>query len=141
MVKNFIAGAKSRVKSFRIKKDGTYDAITGKEVVHLSGYQFSFVRPEAFELLDENSWDKLTEHILTEVGGSEYIGVYDGDAETSFWTREFQIAQRYAIMFNQETILDWSKKEEDLRRFIINPLYKKEERVNYDKIINAIRKI
>lgn len=134
-------GAKKRVEKFKTLKDGTYSAKTGQAVSYAYGFQFSFVRDEAFSQLNDESWDFLTEYLVKETGSEEYIGVYGGKAETSFFTKEKEIALQYATIFNQESILDWQalangKSWEEY--YILSPTYNESAKVDYVKIINEI---
>lgn len=136
-----MSGAKKRVKKFRLKEDGTYLAETGEPVKYTYGYQFSFVRPEAFKQLSDEKWDLLTDYILEQTGSKEYIGVYNNQAETSFFTDSLEVALNYASQFNQETVFDWeaySKNKLWTEYYIQNPTYIESVEVNYDKIIKEI---
>ena len=52
-----------KLMAFDCKEDGTYDFCTGESVSYESGYQVSFVRPEAFEQLHKEDWDTLTNYL------------------------------------------------------------------------------
>ena len=135
-------GAKERVRQFKVKEAGaTYSAKTGQAVHYTTGYQFSFVRDEAFVQLDDKKWDLLTEYLMDQVGSEEYIGVYIGGAETSFYTKSLKEALDYAEVFNQETILDWKALSEGKsweEYYIQNPTYDESAEVDYVKIIAEI---
>lgn len=136
-----MAGAKKRVKEFKLRQDGTYLAETGQIVNYDFGYQFSFVRPEAFKQLNDKKWDLLTEYLKEATGSQEYIGVYGGQAETSFFTDSLEVALKYASQFNQETVLDWKALSENrpwTEYYIQNPTYNEETEVDYDKIVKKI---
>lgn len=138
----FVKGAKERVKNFQVKEAGaTYSAKTGQAVHYTIGYQFSFVRDEAFIQLDDEKWDILTEYLMDKVGSEEYIGVYEGGAETSFYTNSLEKALHYAGVFNQKTILNWkalSEGKSSTVYYIQNPTYNDSAKVNYVKIIKKI---
>lgn len=134
-------GAKKRVLSFKGKEDGTYSSTTGEAVTFPQGYQFSFVRKEAFRQLSNKKWDDLTEFIMDDIGSEEYIGVYGGEAETSFVTQNFDEAMYYARMFNQESVLDWEQRSisDDWHDYLIrNFTYDESKEVDYDEIIKSL---
>lgn len=135
-----MTGARKRVDEYNIKEDGTY-SITGELIEYKDGYQFSFVRPEAFEQLDDDKWDILTEYIIKQTGSIEHIGVYCHNAETSFWTSDREQALYYAEMFNQESVWNWKAKfkgEPIEKVYIVNEHYDESREVDYDRIIKTI---
>lgn len=124
------------------KEDGTYDYHTHEVVVYSSGYQVTFVRPEAFEQLNNEQWDILTAFYCDYLGSKVHIGVYDGDAEISFHSSELAKSEEIMEKFNQESILDWEQKEQypqDFTRwFIMNQNFDKNKLVNYYEILEQI---
>ncbi len=72
------------INEFKKKTDGTYEIVTGKEVVYEDGFQVSFVRPEAFAQLNKDQWDIITNFFCIYFNSEAHLGVYGGDAEVSF---------------------------------------------------------
>jgi len=137
-----INGAKKRVRRYLRKKDGTYDSKTGLTVEYMYGFQVSFVRPEAFNLSDDD-WDIITAHIMEQTGSIEHIGVYGGVAETSFWCKDKTQAVELMQMFNQDSILDWGKKSlypNNINEWFIENRNQTDREVDYDTICKKIRK-
>lgn len=137
----------SRERVFKIysehKNDSepaTYDALTGKKFAPKSGYQVSFVRPEAFRLLDGETWDRLTAHIMERTGSREYVGITpQWGGETSFHVKDEGRASEIAALFNQESILDWAALATgDEEPFVPNDEFDENEEVDYDAVIKAI---
>lgn len=127
---------------FKSEDDGTYELLTHQLIEYSSGYQVSFVRPEAFEQLSHDEWDLLTAYCCEHLNSEAHIGVYNGSAEVSFHSMERFKAEETMDQFNQESILDWDKKvvypEEIIRWFIFNPNYDKNKTVNYHEILKRI---
>ena len=127
---------------FKSRSDGTYDFNTMVLVEYINGYQVSFVRPEAFEQLSSEQWDKITNYYIDYFNSDANIGVYDGGAEVSFHCREKQKSIEVMEKYNQESVLDWEKKTKEPDNipswFIINRLFNKELILDYDKIIKEI---
>ena len=140
-----VKGAKQRVgKIYKAHKNdsepATYDALTGKKYQPKDGYQVSFVRQEAFRLLSDDDWDILTAHIMQETGSREYVGVTpQWGGETSFHCKDIKQAMKVAIMFNQESVLDWcalARKDDII--FKRNEFFNENKEVDYDAIIKRI---
>ena len=137
-----IKGAKQRVAQFASKSDGTYDAETGEPIDYPDGYQVSFVRPNAFDQLSDEQWDELSSYIAEKYGSKEHIGVYDGNAETSFRITNLEDAKELMYIFNQDSILNWEKKHlldtpDWLQAYVWN--YSDRKEVNYDEVLRRIR--
>lgn len=64
------------IESFKEKEDGTYDLETSTIVEYPTGYQVSFVRPEAFDQLSAENWDDLTSYCCTYLSSPPHIGVF-----------------------------------------------------------------
>lgn len=130
-------------KFSREREDGTYDFYTGTTVSYESGYQVSFVRPEAFEQLNEDEWDILTNYLCHDLDSKAHIGLYDKNAEISFCCQSEEKSRETMVRFNQESMLDWAMKKKEPRAeakwFIINRFYEKGMRVEYDKILREIQ--
>lgn len=133
----------STLKSFCHKDDGTYDFASGKMIEYTSGYQVSFVRPEAFECLSCDGWDIISSHLSEHLSSALHIGVYQGEAEISFYTSSEEKATQTMETYNQESMLDWAKKkqypETSIDWFIFNRLYDETKVLDYDKIIEEIQ--
>lgn len=128
---------------FKPAADGTYEFLTHRTVEYSSGYQVSFVRPEAFEQLSHEEWDILTLYCCVYTQSDAHIGVYDGSSEISFHCMDIFKAEKIMNDFNQESILKWKDKEaypEDLLRwFIFNPNYDENKMVNYHEILERVQ--
>lgn len=125
------------------KEDGTYEYQTHEVVEYPSGYQVSFVRPEAFEQLDNDQWDTLTTFYCDYLGSEAHIGVYGGEAEISFHSLELTKSEEVMKKFNQESILDWEKKgkypHDYTRWLIMNQNFDENKLVNYHEILEQIQ--
>ena len=140
-----VKGAKQRVgKIYKAHKNdsepATYDALTGKKYQPKDGYQVSFVRAEAFRLLSDEDWDLFTAHIMKETGSREYVGVTpQWGGETSFHCKDASLSMEFAIMFNQESVLDWAAlKSGYIKFFIENEFFDESKEVDYDAIIKRL---
>lgn len=126
-----------------LKKDGTYRYQTGEAVEYPTGYQVSFVRPEAFEELNDEEWDILTSFCCDYLQSEPHIGVYDGEVEVSFHSFELEKSEDIMRKFNQESLLDWEQKskypEDFVRWLIMNQNYDENELVNYHEILAHIQ--
>lgn len=137
-----ITNVLSALNDFKLAKDGTYELLTHQPVEYFSGYQVSFVRPEAFEQLTPVEWDILTTYYCEHLQSNVHIGVYDGSGEVSFHSADFSKAEEVMDEFNQESILNWEEKamfpEEIIRWFIFNPNFDAKKVVNYHEILERI---
>ncbi len=126
-----------------IKEDGTYEYQTGEAVEYSTGYQVSFVRPEAFTQLKDEEWDTLTSFCCNYLQSEPHIGVYGGEAEVSFHSLDLAKSEEIMRTFNQESIFDWQQKEkypDDFTRcLIMNQNFDKDELVNYHEILKRIQ--
>ena len=131
------------LSNFVPSEDGTYELLTHRSVEYSSGYQVSFVRPEAIEQLSHEEWDILTSYCCGYTQSDAHIGVYAGSSEISFHCMDISKAEKMMYEFNQETILDWKEKEtypEDfIRWFIVNPNFDENKMVNYHEILERIQ--
>lgn len=131
------------INAFKGKPDGTYSLETRKEVAYDSGYQVSFVRPEAFLQLNSQDWDDITNSFCQYLGSIAHIGVYNGEAEVSFYSTSLDKARGIMKRCNQESILDWAAKHDnpDLIEswFIINPYFDPKAVVDYAKVLDEIQ--
>lgn len=130
------------LNDFKSSKDGTYIFKTHEPVEYSTGYQVSFVRPEAFEQLSDNKWDILTEYYCNYLQSDAHIGVYCGSTEVSFHSMDRSKAEETMKLFNQESLLDWAKKvecpESITQWLIMNQNYDESKLVNYHEILNQI---
>lgn len=133
----------SILKNYRHKDDGTYDIESGKTVEYAFGYQVSFVRPEAFELLSDAGWDIISNYLSKYLNSNLHIGVYHGESEISFRSEREDKAVEIMEKFNQESMLNWALKkqhpETELDWFVFNRLYDEKRVLDYDEIIEAIQ--
>lgn len=131
------------INTGKSKADGTYSFISGESITYATGYQVSFVRPEAFEQLTVQNWDDITNYFCQELCSIAHIGVYCGSAEVSFHCNSFSEAVSVMEDYNQESILNWEKKEimpdsiEDW--FIFNKNYDENKVIDYGKILREIQ--
>ncbi len=125
------------------KEDGTYEYRTGEVVEYSTGYQVSFVRPEAFRELNDDEWDVLTSFYCDYLQSEPHIGIYGGEVEVSFHSFELEKSEEVMRRFNQESVLDWEQKvkyPEDFTRWLImNQNYDENELVNYHEILEQIQ--
>lgn len=130
------------IESFKGKEDGTYDLQTSTIVEYSTGYQVSFVRPEAFDHLSAEDWDVLTNYCSTYLDSPPHIGVYLGDVEVSFHSASLDKAVEIMEIFNQESILDWSKKQSEPEQiddwFISNRNFNQSKVIEYEEILDKI---
>jgi hypothetical protein len=144
-----IKGAKKRIDLIYAahKNDdesATYDALTGRQFTAETGYQFSFVRPEAYGRLNEDDWDRLTAHIMERTGSREYVGVTpQWGGETSFYCKDIKSAAEFMHVFNQDSILDWGMKSKypdpkDWQKWFIQNGQQTETEVDYDAFLKTI---
>ena len=138
-----VTGVVDRLILFKGNHDGTYDYSTSKLIEYCNGYQVSFVRPEAFELLSKQQWDLITNYLCEYIGSGVNVGVYQGCAEISFHCIPKDKALEIMEKYNQESIMDWEKKktypDNAENWFIFNMAYDESKLVNYDEIIRKIQ--
>ena len=138
-----IRNVRDALFNFKPDEDGTYEFLTHRAVEYSTGYQVSFVRPEAFEQLSNEEWDILTLYCCVHMQSDAHIGVYEGSAEISFHCMDFPKAEKIMYEFNQESILDWKEKEafpEDFIRWLIfNPKYDENIMVNYHEVLERVQ--
>lgn len=131
------------LNDFKSSKDGTYKYKTHEPVDYSTGYQVSFVRPEAFEQLSDEEWDILTEYYCNYLKSDAHIGVYFGSTEVSFHSTDRLKAEETMKRFNQESMLDWAKKAEHPESIthwlIINQNYDESTVVDYHEILEKIQ--
>lgn len=127
---------------FQSVEDGTYEYLTHEIIEYFSGYQVSFVRPEAFEQLSCDEWDTLTTYYCGYLQSKAHIGVYGGSVEISFHSIEFLKVEEIMKEFNQESILDWKERAEHpddfTHWFIMNRNYDENKLVNYHEILERV---
>ena len=72
-----------------------------------------------------------------------HIGVYCGSAEVSFHSISYEKAINTMVKCNQESILDWDKKNKYPDSmddwFIMNKLYDEDVMIRYEEIFNEIQ--
>ncbi len=133
-----------KIKKFEAEHSGacaTYDMQTGVLVEYDAGYQVSFVRREAFDVLKPCEWDKLTDYVCEYLDSDAYIGVYDG-VEVSFHSYDRKRTIEIMELFNQETALDWAQKkkhpQQDEYLYIFNQSFDNDGVVDYEKILRTL---
>lgn len=142
MSKQKVKNVLNLINLFSGKPDGTYDISTGKEVTYTCGYQVSFVRPEAFQQLNSEEWDEITNCFSTYFDSAPNIGVYCNNAEVSFCCISRDKSEKAMEELNQESILDWKSKEENPdsieKWFILNSKYDEKKVLNYGEIFKKV---
>lgn len=102
---------KSKLASLKGKEDGTYDLDTGEKVdFGTEGFNVSF----------EQSSDKYTpaeyygkiQECRNKCDGKVYGGVFGGDPEISFYTKDLKTAKDIMYKYNQHSI--WSNELQDI---------------------------
>lgn len=139
---NGIFDVKKTIDAFKSVQDGTYEYRTREAVEYDTGYQVSFVRPEAFDRLDQKDWDSLITYCCEYLQSNAHIGVYNGSVEVSFHSMDRSKAEEIMVKFNQESILDWGKKAayptSITKWFIMNKDFNETGVVNYHEILKQI---
>ena len=96
----------SRLKSnFTVEEDGTYDLYSHEIIEFNEGYQVSF--ETSFDDYTFEDYDEICYKLSLMSDNSVYLGVWNGDAEFSFYFEDFDLAIAVAILFNQNAIWDW----------------------------------
>lgn len=142
MEKQCVTNVLNLIETFKKQADGTYNITTKENVTYPNGYQVSFVRPEAFEQLSCQDWDDITNYFCTYLNSMAHIGVYCGEAEVSFHCISSEKAINTMVEYNQESILDWDKKNNNpdspMSWFIMNNLFDEKRVIKYEKILKKI---
>lgn len=143
MTKQRVTNVLNSIEMFKKKKDGTYNIKTGKDVEYLNGFQVSFVRPEAFEQLNHDDWDNITNYFCEFFNSDAHIGVYCGSAEVSFHSISCEKAINTMVKYNQQSMLDWDKKNkypDSMDAWLImNKFYDEGVMIRYEEIFNEIQ--
>lgn len=131
------------LNTFKSSEDGTYSCKTHEPVTYNIGYQVSFVRPEAYKQLNAEEWDLLTTYYCNYFQSDAHIGVYCHSTEVSFHSMNYSETDETMRRFNQESVLDWTKKVKypnDITRWLImNRHYDESRLVNYHEILKQIQ--
>lgn len=142
MINQRVTNVLNSIEAFKKKEDGTYNIMTEEDITYPNGFQVSFVRPEAFEQLSCEDWDDITNYFCTYFDSVAHIGVYCGNAEVSFHSISYEKALNTMVEYNQESILDWHRKNNNpdspMRWFIINNSFDEKKVVKYEQILNEI---
>ena len=117
---------RDRLGNLKGKEDGTYDLATGKKVDFGSeGYNVSFEQ-STDNFTNAEYYAKIRE-CQTACDGKVYGGVFGGDPEISFYTKDINVAKNIMYKYNQHSI--WSNELDDV---ITNEKYdEKKNKVNY----------
>lgn len=117
---------KSKLNFLKSKEDGTYDLDTGEKVdFGTEGYNVSFEQSSDNYTLSEY-YDKIQE-CRSKCDGKVYGGVFGGDPEISFYTKDLNTAKEIMYKYNQHSI--WSNELGDI---IANDKYdEKKNKTNY----------
>jgi hypothetical protein len=101
---------KRNKENFKVKEDGTYDMHSHQKISFTAGYQVSF------ETNDDNYSSKEYDEIAYKMSlisdNHIYLGVYNGVPEMSFYFNDYELANAISMIFNQNSIWDWSKNDE-----------------------------
>ena len=99
-------------------EDGTFDINTGKKIDKRDGYSVSFFQSSDND--DDSTFAKKCNECKDKCDGNVYVGVYGGDPEPSFYTKDRKTAIDIMYKYNQESIWDWEAQD-----LIINEKYDK----------------
>ena len=106
----------SKLKTnFTIYEDGTYDLYSHEIIEYDNGYQVSF--ETSFDDYTYEDYDEICYKLSLMSDNSVYLGVWNGDAEFSFYFEDYDLAITVAFLFNQHTIWDWSVRKEIINIF------------------------
>lgn len=109
-------------ETFETKTDGTYDLISHKKNFFNSGYQVSF--ETKFDSYSDEEYEEIAYKMALMSDNRVYLGVYDSTPEISFHFNDFELAKALSIVFNQNSIWDWSKND-----IIRNNYYKEKGKI------------
>jgi hypothetical protein len=131
-------GTKEEIKELAAKadKDGTYSVDDEGNITPVpfkTGFQVSFFRPEITN-------DEIRS-VLNAIGdklGEKYFGLWKDGGEISYHIDNEANAYKLAKIFNQETIMDWSKYGTD-KQFPANPDYDKDKKVDYKEAVKQFQ--
>ena len=117
---------RDKLKNIQGKSDGTYDLDTGEKVnFGNEGYNVSFEQ-SSDDYTNSEYYDKIYE-CRNKCDGRVYGGVFGGDPEISFYTKDKKVALALMKKYNQHSIWDNS-----LGDIIENDRYdEKKNRTNY----------
>lgn len=116
---------KERLQSLKGNEDGTYDINTGKKQSWNDGYNVSFEQ-SSDKYTPEEYYQKV-EECRNKCDGNIYGGVFGGDPEISFYTKDLKTAKEIMYKYNQHSI--WSNELGDI---IKNDRYdEKKNKTNY----------
>lgn len=117
---------KNTLKNLKGKEDGTYDLDTGEKVdFGNEGYNVSFEQ-STDKYTNSEYYDKIQE-CREKCDGKVYGGVFGGDPEISFYTKDLKTAKEIMYKYNQHSI--WSNELQDI---IMNERYdEKKNKTNY----------
>ena len=93
--------------NFTKEDDGTYDLYSHENIYLYEGYQVSF--ETSYDDYTSRDYDEICYKLSLMTDNSVYLGVWEGDAEFSFFFEDFDLANAVAILFNQYSIWDWSE--------------------------------
>jgi hypothetical protein len=131
-------GTKEEIKKLAAKadKDGTYSVDDKGNITPVpfkTGFQVSFFRPEI-----TNDEIKSVLNVIGSKLGEKYFGLWKDGGEISYHIDNEANAYKLAKIFNQETIMDWSKYGTD-KQFPNNPDYNKDKKVDYKEAIKQFQ--
>ena len=93
--------------NFTKDDDGTYDIYSHENIYLYEGYQVSF--ETTYDDYTSKDYDEICYKLSLMSDNTVYLGVWEGDAEFSFYFEDFDLANAVSILFNQYSIWDWSK--------------------------------
>ncbi len=75
------------------------------------GYQVSFFRPEDKISFTDEEYDEICNYIMKKTGSRFFAGFWlekgIPGVEPSFWYYDLNVMMEIAVLFNQESILNW----------------------------------
>ena len=101
---------KNNKDNFTKKEDGTYDMHSHKKISFNSGYQVSFETNN--DTYSNKEYDEIAYKMSLMSDNHIYLGVYNSIPEMSFHFNNYEKANVISIIFNQNSIWDWSRNDE-----------------------------
>jgi len=145
-------GCRKLVNSFeelgkQYPNGGTVLIFNATVVKMKDGYQVSFMRPENEIRFTDDEYDEICNYIMKITGSRLFAGFWekkkrkDPGVEPSFWYYDLNFMMKIAVLFNQESILDWEAiYNGDVYIYIPNKLYDENSpKLDKEAILRKIR--
>jgi len=77
-------------------------------------YQVSFMRPEDEISFTDDEYDEICNYLMKKTGSRLFAGFWpkknhnDPGVEPSFWYYDLNFMMKIAVLFNQESVLNWN---------------------------------